>query len=439
MSGSARRAAGHRPSRSHHLHRLAASALLAVFGAVALLPALGWAQPASPPPPTPVPVPGGGTSPSPFPSILRTPAPETLEPPEVSAAAAVLVDLRSGQTLFALAPAERRPVASLTKIMTAYLVLSETSPSEVVTVSDRAANVTAVGVAGLGLVAGEQVTIRDLLYALLLQSANDAAVALAEHVAGTVESFVVLMNETAARLGLTRTRFASPSGLDNAGYSTAREMARLTRAAFAREGFADIVATSTYSIPAPGGEDRVIQNRNALLWLYAGATGVKTGFTTPAGFCIVGTAERDDRRLLVVVLGEPREAFSDAAALLNYGFAAFERRPVIRVGRDLGTVPIGGRDVPVQAGGDLESLVPAQARIRREVVVDPGVRFPPGRGQTIGRVVISVVGDRVIGSVPLVVSDVPPPPPLQDDRPWWRRGIETVVRAGVDLVDALLS
>lgn len=428
--GSSRRSIG---------HRFGAWLLLASLAAVALLPALGAAQPVEPPPPTPVPVPGGGTSPSPFQDVLRTPPPETLEPPEVGAAAAVLVDLRSGQTLFALAPAERRPVASLTKVMTAHVVLSETSPSEVVTVSARAAAVPAVGVAGLGLLPGEEITVRDLLYALLLQSANDAAVALAEHVAGSVEAFVERMNDTAARLGLTRTRFASPNGLDDEGYSTAREMARLARAALAQEAFAEIVATSTHTIPAPDGEDRVIQNRNALLWLYPGATGVKTGFTTPAGFCIVGTAERAGRRLLVVVLGEPREAFSDAAALLSYGFAAFEHRPLIHEGRGLGTVAVGGREVSVQAGQDLVSLVPVEAPVRREVVVDASVRFPPARGQTIGRVVVSVAGDREIGSVPLVVVDVPPPPELEDDRSWWRRGIETIVQAGTDLVDALLS
>lgn len=431
---------GRSPPRIRSLgHRLAAWSLLLGVAALAFVPSLGSAQPAEAPSPTPVPVPGGGTSPSPFPSTLRTPPPESLVPPEISAAAAVVLDLRSGQTLYALAPAERRPVASLTKIMTAYLVLSEASPSDVVTVSERAADVPAVGIAGLGLVPGEQISVRDLLYGLLLQSANDAAVALAEHVAGTVEAFVEHMNETAARLGLTRTRFASPNGLDNDGYSTAREMARLTRAAFGLEGFAEIVRTSTYEIPSPIGDPRMIQNRNALLWTYPGATGVKTGFTTPAGFCIVGTAEREDRRLLVVVLGEPREAFSDAAALMNYGFAAFERRPLIREGRSLGTVSIGGREMPVAAGAGLQALVPVAARTRREVVVDPGVRFPPGRGQTIGRVVVSLSDGRVVGTVPLLVTDVPPPRPLGDDRAWWWRAADAVVEAGTGLVDALLS
>jgi D-alanyl-D-alanine carboxypeptidase (penicillin-binding protein 5/6) len=420
-------------------HRFISVVLLAAFAAVASVPALGLAQTAEPPPPTPVPVPGGGTSPSPFPRALRTPAPEALDPPEIAAAAAILVEMGSGQTLYALAPAERRPVASLTKIMTAYLVLAEGSLSDVVTVSERAADVAAVGISGLGLEPGERISVRDLLYGLLLQSANDAAVALAEHVAGSEEAFVERMNETALGLGLTRTRFASPNGLDNDGYSTAREMARLTRAAFGLEEFAQIVATVTHRIPAPDGSERLVTNRNALLWLYPGATGVKTGFTTPAGFCIVASAERGDRRLLAVVLGEPREAFSDAAALMNFGFAAFEWRPLIRRGRALGAVTIDGRDVAVAAGGGLTALVPVQAQIRRRVLVDPVVRYPPGRGQTIGRVIVSVESGREVGSVPLVVTDVPPPPPLLNDRPWWWRGAEAVVKAGTSLVEALLS
>jgi D-alanyl-D-alanine carboxypeptidase (penicillin-binding protein 5/6) len=308
----------------------------------------------------------------------------------------------------------------------------------VVTVSENAASGTVVGISSLGLVAGERIPVRSLVYALMLQSANDAAVALAEHVSGTVEAFVKLMNRAAARLGLDRTHFASPNGLDDTGYSTARDLVRLTRAALRVPGFGEVVASRSHTIPGSSGEPRVIQNRNVLLWLYPGATGVKTGFTTPAGFCVVATAERDGERLLAVVLGEPGEAFSDAATLLNYGFAAFERRSIVDAGEDLGTVEIDGREVAVEAGIALEGLVPVDAAIDRRIVVDAAVRYPPGRGQPVGTAVWSVPG-RELGRAPLLVTAVPPPPPLEDDEAWWSRAIGSVLDAAGGLVDALLS
>ena len=388
------------------------------------------------PPPTPVAIPGGGSSPSPFPQTLRTPEPSTSEAPEISAASAVLMDLDTGQVLYALNPASKRAIASLTKIMTAYLVLDRVSPNDTVTVSEHAASGRIVGISGLGLAAGEEISVQQLLYALLLQSANDAAVALAEHVSGTVDGFVKAMNRTAANLGMIRTRFASPNGLDDAGYSTARDLARLTRAAYGARGFGGIVATRFHTIPAPSGDPRVVQNRNALLWLYPGAIGVKTGYTSAAGFNVVAAADRGDQRLLAVVLGEPGEPFSDAAALLDYGFAAFDRRTLIEDGRDVGSVEIDGHDVRVHAGASLDGLVPTDARVRREIVVTPTVRFPPGRGQAIGSVVLGVRG-LTLGQVPLVVTEVEPPPPLGDDRSWWVRAAGTVIDAGGSLVDAL--
>jgi D-alanyl-D-alanine carboxypeptidase (penicillin-binding protein 5/6) len=340
--------------------------------------------------------------------------------------------------LFALNATDKRPIASLTKIMTAYLVMSRTSPTDVVTVSDDAASGRVVGISSLGLEAGERIREQQLLYALLLQSANDAAVALAEHVSGTVDAFVATMNRTAARLGMARTEFASPNGLDDTGYSTARDLARVTRAAYSVPGFGSIVATRFHSIPAPEDRPRIVQNRNALLWLYPGALGVKTGFTSGAGYCLVATAQRGDERLLAVVLGEPGEPFSDAAALLNYGFASFDRRTLVRQGTSLGTVQVDGRPVGVAAGTGLDGLVPTNTPVRRTVAVDPAVRFPPGRGQAIGTLTLGVPG-LTLGEVPLVVTDVAPPPPLEDGGSWWSRAVGSVARAGGSLVDALFG
>ncbi|MBI2238526.1 MAG: D-alanyl-D-alanine carboxypeptidase [Actinobacteria bacterium] len=417
--------------------RRTAAALGGLLLFLVLLPALAGAQSVGTPPPTPVP-PAGSLSP--FPSVLRTPSPSG-RPPEIRAGSAVLADLDTGQVLFARNPDQRRPIASLTKIMTALLVLQNTRGTDVVTVSEQAAAPQhAAGLSVLGLRAAEQLPVSELMYALLLQSANDAAVALAEHVGGTVEGFVRLMNEKAAALGMrATTRFSSPNGLDDRGYSTAQDLLTMTRAGYRFPRFAQIVATQFHDIPSPDGEPRRIQNRNVLLWLYPGAVGVKTGFTSAAGYNVIAAAERDGRRLVAVVLGEPGEPFSDAAALLDYGFEGFERRTLIEAGESFGTVPIDGHRVTVVAKGGLAKLVPVEGMpdLVRAVSVDEGVAFPPAVGERVGEVRVSVPGFH-LGRVPLVVSLVPPPPPPPPG-PWWLRAMSAVTHAVGGILDALLG
>ena len=417
------------------------AAFLAPLAVVVSLPVLAGAQTPTPtPPPTPVLLPGGRTSPSPFPSVLRTP-----EPPgtigELDARAAILADLDSGQVLFARSAEEQLAIASVTKIMTALLVLERTRPRETVTVSAEAAgDGRTAGISELGLREGEQIRVDDLVYALLLQSANDAALALAEHVSGSVDAFVDDMNARARRLGLAHTEFFSPNGLDDRGYSTAVDLVTLTQAAYRLPRFADIVATQVHEIPAPedAGAPRTIQNRNVLLWLYPGAVGVKTGFTGQAGFCIVAVAEREGQRLVAVVLGGSGEVFSEAAMLLNVGFDAFERREVIAEDQSLGVVTMAGREIPVAAGRSLVGLIPVEAPVRRHVLLDGGVSFPPLPGEIIGTVVVSVPEMR-IGEVPLEVVEVPPPPPPAGDGPWWRRAGSSVLDAAGAVLDALFG
>jgi D-alanyl-D-alanine carboxypeptidase (penicillin-binding protein 5/6) len=387
------------------------------------------------PPPTPVVLPGGRTTMSPFPTVLHTPEPSAGRP-EIRAAAAILADMDTGQVLYAHFPDKRRPVASVTKIMTALLVIERTDPTDVVTVSANAAgDGRSPGISELGLLEGEQVRVGELLYALMLQSANDAAIALAEHVSGSVNAFVADMNDRARRLGLQNTEFFSPNGLDDRGYSSARDLVAMTRAAYDHPGFASVVATRFHEVPSPGGvPPRMVQNRNVLLWLYPGAVGVKTGFTSAAGFCVVATAERDGLGLVSVVLGEPGEPFSEAATLLDYGFAAFEQREVLREGDPLGTVQIDRHAVPVAAGGSLEGLVPTDAKVRRTIALDADAAFPPFPGEAVGTVTVSVPGMR-IGDEPLVVTAVPAPPPPEEAGPWWRRALSSVL----DAVDRVLG
>lgn len=365
------------------------------------------------PPPTPVPPAG---SPSPYPQSLETPPPSGA-PPRVDAASAILLDLDTGRVLFERAPDRRRPVASTTKVMTALLVLESADPDGVIEVDGTA---TAQAGSILGLQPGEGIQVRDLLFALMLQSANDAAVALAEHVAGSVEAFVRAMNARARELGARRTRFASPNGLNDLGVSTARDLATITIEAFRHPLFARIARTRLRSIPAPVGPPRRIQSRNALLWLYPGATGVKTGWTSAAGFCLVASAERDGLRLLSVVLGSPDEAFTDSAILLDHGFTAFERRVVIEAGDELDVLP-GEAAV---AGATLETLVRRGA--------DLVYRALPGEGDELGRVEVRAGGE-VLGVVPLVRPAAAEPEP-RGPPPWWTGVVESVGTALARLV-----
>jgi len=415
-------------------------AFLAPIAAGICVPGLAGAQLATPtPPPTPVLLPNGRTSPSPFPSTLRTPDPPTA-PISLDQRASILVDLSTGQVLFERSAGDLMPIASLTKIMTALLVLERSSPGELVTVSAEAAGdgITA-GVSELGLEEGEQVRVLDLLYALMLQSANDAAIALAEHVSGSVDEFVRDMNARARRLGLADTAFSSPNGLDDRGYSTASDLVAITRAAYREPLFARIVATKVAEIPAPeGAPPRSVQNRNVLLWLYPGAQGVKTGYTSAAGSCIVAVAERDGLRLIAIVLGGNGEVFSDAATLLNHGFATFERREVVADAEALGEVTIDGREVAVASGDSLTALVPVDAPVRRRIVLNGAVPYPPLPGEEVGTVVVSVA-DMRIGEVPLAAVDVPPPPPPSEGGPWWRRATSSVLDAVGAVLDSLFG
>jgi len=326
-----------------------------------------------------------------------------LRPPTIRAAAATLEDLDTGQSLFDHRPYARRPIASLTKIMTALLVLERTDPTDLVRPHAHAA---AASGSVLGLESGEHMSIRNLTYALMLQSSNDAAVALAERVGRTEAGFVALMNDEARSIGLRHSRFYSPNGLDDRGYSTASDLARLTRAAEGQAEFSTIVRTKERTITSVTGPRRHVQNRNILLWLYRGATGVKTGFTSPAGYCLVATAERDGRALVAVLLGEPSEerAFNDGAALLNFGFSAFS--PVtLRRGQAIGTVNVDGRPVGAQARSEFSRLIPKGQlpNVELRLIPKSGLHLPVRAGDRVGTLVLFLGAER-LGSVVAVAT-----------------------------------
>ena len=238
--------------------------------------------------------------------------------PRLGARGAILVNEATGQVLWALNPYRRLPIASTTKIMTALLTLEHLPPSHVVTVGWMVPRVPLIRE---GLRRGDRVPVRKLLYALLLYSGNDDALALAQATAGSRRGFVRLMNQRAQALGLRSTHFTTPSGvIDRGNYSSAWDMAALTRYARRNALFRRIVRThiKRFAWPPPT-YSKIYVNKNALLTLYAGADGVKTGWTTKARHCLVASAHRGGVHLIAVALGSP-DAFTDARRLLDYGF-----------------------------------------------------------------------------------------------------------------------
>lgn len=260
----------------------------------------------------------------PSPAVLEFLRLPRTAPAEISATSAVLMDGESGEVFFARNPDEPLPPASITKILTALVILERGRLTDPVMVSGEAAR---VGGYRLGLQGGQQVSLGDLLAAILIRSANDAAVAAAEHVGGDLAGFVALMNARALELGMTRSRFANPHGLDEPfHFTTARDMALLTRVALQMPVFAELVRSREKTVMVWGPERRrrtpqlrVIQSHNKLLGRLEGADGVKTGYTEAAGQCLVASATRGDQRMIAVLLNDP-ERWSDAVTLLEFGF-----------------------------------------------------------------------------------------------------------------------
>ena len=316
--------------------------------------------------------------------------------PEVSARSAILVDALSGRVLFEKDADSKSLIASTTKIMTGLLTAEEGELDRTIQIPPEA-----VGIEGssLYLQTGEELTLEELLFGMMLRSGNDAAVALAIAVSGSVEAFVARMNEKAQTLGLQSTHFANPNGLDDDGnYSTARDLAKLACSAMENETFRQVVSTKNYTFGS-----RSIANHNKLLWRYDGAVGIKTGFTKAAGRILVSAAERDGRRLVAVTINAPYD-WSDHAAMLDYVFEAYRPAPLLEGGELLGAVPVvGGTTVVVQCqvGEDFSyPMLPEEtAEIR---LILPKFTFAPVEvGETAGAAQ-ALVNGQVVGEAELI-------------------------------------
>ena len=317
--------------------------------------------------------------------------------PSVSAAGAILIDAATGTVIYEKNADERRLIASTTKIMTALVVLDSCADLDrIVEVPDGAAGIEG---SSMYLKAGQAVSVRDLLYGLLLKSGNDAAVALAVHCAGSVEDFAAKMNEKAAALGMQNSSFRNPHGLNaEHHYSTARDMAVLTRAAHENETFTRIVSSKYAKF-----NGITIKNHNRMLWSYAGADGVKTGYTVNAGRCLVSSATRDGMRLIAVTLND-HDDWADHTGMLDFGFENYTLKTLCLEDTAFAVIPaLGGGDVTVKAARTEVILLPREKAGRLEIDITlPRYLWPPViLGQRVGMLKATLDGE-VLAECPLL-------------------------------------
>ncbi len=271
--------------------------------------------------------------------------------PRVSAGAAIVLDMASGRVLYEKNAYTRRSIASTTKIMTAIVALENSNDGEEVLISKRAA---AIGGSTVNLKEGKTYKLKDLMYAMMLRSGNDAAIAVAEHIGGSVELFAEMMNRKAAEIGAINTNFVTPHGLDDPQhYSTPYDLALITQYALKNEKFCEIVGTKNSVF-----EGSNITNTNEMLGLYPGADGVKTGYTGQAGRCLVTSVTKDNWKIISIVLGCPTRTVraQSSKILLDYAFENFRNYEYLKKGQPLQLVNVhkGVLDrVPVYSDSDI--------------------------------------------------------------------------------------
>jgi D-alanyl-D-alanine carboxypeptidase (penicillin-binding protein 5/6) len=326
-----------------------------------------------------------------------------------------VVDARDGTVMFAKRPDAERSIASTTKLMTALLALERAKPGEVFTAPAYNA---LPAESRINLRPGEQMTVHDLLEALLLESANDAAVTLAEGVSGSREAFVKDMNARAAELGLDNTSYANPIGLDEAGnHSSARDLASLTRVLLRRPRFARIVDMPEAELES-GVRPRVVANRNDLVASHPWVSGVKTGYTLDAGNVLVGAAKGPGGvRVISVVLGEPTEAArdQDTLTLLRWGLGRFHRVRVLDPRRMLAQADIKYRDSTARLVARRGAVLTIRdgEHIRRRVKAPDEVEGPLAAGVRVGTVTVLLDGRSARRVALVTAEEVPGAGPLR--------------------------
>jgi len=348
-------------------------------------------------------------------------------PPAIEATGYLLIDMQSGRELAALDKDQRMEPASLTKIMTAHVVFEELAQGnlkleDMVTVSEKAWREPG---SRMFIEVDTRVSVEDLLRGLIIQSGNDAAVALAEHIAGSEDAFANLMNEHGARMGLTGTHFTNATGLpDPDHYTTPSDIAKITIATIRDyPEYYRLYAEKEFTF------NNIRQhNRNNLLWRDDSVDGVKTGHTDSAGYCLVASAEREGMRLISVVMGtdSSKARLKHSQALLNYGFRFYETHPVYRAGEPLAQARVwmGEQEtVPLGVKQDLFVTIPRNRfdKLAARSELAPGIEAPLDKGQILGEAIIELDGETVARAPLVALTDMP-------EGGLWRRAVDTVTQ-----------
>ncbi len=331
-------------------------------------------------------------------------------PPQLAAKSYVLMEASSGNVLVENNGDQRLPPASLTKLMTAYIATLEIRRGQIgendpVTVSENAWR---TGGSRMFIKVGTQVSVSDLLHGIIIQSGNDASVALAEHIAGSEDAFADMMNTTAGKLGMTNSHFMNPTGLPNPEhYSTAHDMAVLARAIIHE----DPAHYAIYSQKEFFWNNIKQPNRNLLLWRDKTVDGLKTGHTEEAGYCMVSSAVRDGMRLIAVVFGTNSEQAraAETQKLLTYGFRFYETQTFYQKGTELAKAPVWKGDIrEIKAGlaEDLTMTLPKGQlkNLAASMTMNPQLTAPIAKGDVIGKVEVKN-GDKIVQTTELIALD----------------------------------
>ncbi len=336
-----------------------------------------------------------------------------LASPNISSPKAVLIDADTGQVLYDKNAHVKAYPASTTKIMTAILALERGNLEDYVPISKKASYVSG---SRIYLLEGEKVTLEQLLYALLLESGNDAAIAIAEHIGGSVEEFAVMMNDKAKQLGALNTHFTNPNGLPDPNHvTTAYDLAQIARYAMTIPAFKKIVDTTRYIMPETNMQDtRYLYNGNKLIkntsYSYEGANGVKTGYTTAAGHCFVGSASKNGLQLITVILGEnnSNRMWENTIKLLDYGFDNYKSVPLNKAGEVIREADVKGSSRKIKLVTEkafhYDVLKGQSPEIERRTVLDGEIKAPVHPGERLGFLEYRI-GEDVIGKIRLIADD----------------------------------
>lgn len=308
------------------------------------------------------------------------------EPIEINAKSAILIEVNTGRILYSFNSNLKLPMASTTKIMTALLAIEYGNLDDIVTIKKSA-----VGIEGssIYLKEGERIRLKDLIYGLMLRSGNDAAIAIAEHVGGTVDNFIKLMNRKAKELGANNTNFTNPHGLHDVNhYTTAYDLALITREALKKKEFRDIVKSKVWVSERE--INKYFYNKNKTLWQYKGGDGVKTGYTKKAGRCLVASATRNGMQLVAVVLDD-YSWFNDCYKLLDYGFNSFKPKVIFNKGQFIRNIEvINGNRIKVPIITNNELIIPIKdneiENIKIKIELPDKLYAPIEKNKKIGKI-----------------------------------------------------